>query len=76
MSGRVDAHHHIWDLSVREQSWMVGPAMDPLRRNFSIDDLAPLAAATDVTATVMVQTVGVPEETPEFLAVAADTLDP
>ena len=72
MNGRVDAHHHIWDLSVREQSWMVGPAMDPLRRNFSIDDLAPLAAATDVTATVMVQTVGVPEETPEFLAVAAD----
>ena len=41
MSGRVDAHHHIWDLSVREQSWMVGPELDPIRRNFSIDDLAP-----------------------------------
>ncbi|GAA1565847.1 amidohydrolase family protein [Kribbella sancticallisti] len=73
MSGRVDAHHHIWDLSVREQSWMVGPELDPVRRNFSIDDLAPLAAAADVTSTVLVQTVGVPAETPEFLEVAAGT---
>jgi L-fuconolactonase len=71
MSGRVDAHHHIWDLSVREQTWMVGPELDPVRRNFSIDDLAPLAAANDVTSTVLVQTVGVPAETPEFLEVAA-----
>lgn len=71
MSGRVDAHHHIWDLSVREQTWMVGPELDPVRRNFSIDDLAPLAAAADVTSTVLVQTVGVPAETPEFLQVAA-----
>ncbi|TDO67570.1 L-fuconolactonase [Kribbella sp. VKM Ac-2571] len=68
---RVDAHHHIWDLSVREQSWMVGPKLDSIRRTFSIDDLAPLAAAADVTSTVLVQTVGVVEETVEFLEVAA-----
>ena len=68
---RVDAHHHIWDLSVREQSWMVGPELDPIRRTFSIDDLAPLAAAADVTSTVLVQTVGVVDETVEFLEVAA-----
>ena len=68
---RVDAHHHVWDLSVREQVWMVGPELDPVRRNFAIDELAPLAAAADVTATVLVQTVGVAEETPEFLDIAA-----
>ncbi|GAA1111039.1 amidohydrolase family protein [Kribbella jejuensis] len=68
---RVDAHHHVWDLSVREQSWMVGPELDPIRRNFAITDLAPLAAAADVTATVLVQTVGVLEETVEFLEIAA-----
>ncbi|HWD78653.1 MAG TPA: amidohydrolase family protein, partial [Kribbella sp.] len=67
---RVDAHHHVWDLSVREQSWMVGPELDPIRRNFAITDLAPLAAAADVTATVLVQTVGVLEETVEFLEIA------
>jgi L-fuconolactonase len=48
---RVDAHHHIWDLSVREQGWMAGPELEPIRRNFSIEDLAPQAAAADVTAT-------------------------
>ncbi len=68
---RVDAHHHIWDLSVREQTWMVGPELDPIRRNFSIDDLAPQAAAAGVTATVLVQTVGLVDETVEFLEVAA-----
>jgi len=50
---------------------MVGPELDPVRRDFSIDDLAPLAAAADVTSTVLVQTVGVAAETPEFLEVAA-----
>jgi L-fuconolactonase len=69
--GRVDAHHHLWDLAVREQTWMVGPELDPVRRNFSVDDLAPLASAAGVSATVVVQTVSVPEETPEFLEVAA-----
>jgi L-fuconolactonase len=67
----VDAHHHLWDLAVREQTWMVGPELDPVRRNFSVDDLAPLASAAGVSATVVVQTVSVPEETPEFLEVAA-----
>lgn len=70
MSGRVDAHHHIWDLTVREQTWMVGPELDPVRRNFSIDELAPSAAAAGVTATVMVQTVSLEAETEEFLEVA------
>ncbi|WP_433012379.1 amidohydrolase family protein [Kribbella sp. CA-294648] len=71
MSGWVDAHHHVWDLSVREQSWMVGEELAPIRRDFSIDDLAPLAAAAGVTSTVLVQTVGVLAETGEFLEVAA-----
>jgi L-fuconolactonase len=71
IKGRVDAHHHLWDLAVREQTWMVGPELDPVRRNFSVDDLAPLASAAGVSATVVVQTVSVPEETPEFLEVAA-----
>jgi L-fuconolactonase len=68
---RVDAHHHVWDLTVRQQSWMVGPELDPIRRSFAIEDLAPLAAAADVTSTVVVQTVGLVEETVEFLELAA-----
>ena len=40
-------------------------------RNFTPADLAPLAAASGVTATVVVQTVAAPWETPELLALAA-----
>ncbi|MFI6436530.1 amidohydrolase family protein [Streptomyces sp. NPDC050759] len=65
----VDAHHHVWDLSVRDQDWIASDS--PLRRNFTIEDLAPEARAAGVERTVLVQTVTVPEETPEFLALAA-----
>lgn len=64
----IDAHHHVWDLSVRDQEWITGPEMAPLRRNFGVEDLP--AAASGVTATVLVQTITAPEETPEFLALA------
>ncbi|MCD7445089.1 amidohydrolase family protein [Streptomyces lincolnensis] len=65
----VDAHHHVWDLSVRDQDW-IGPD-SPIRRDFTVADLAPEARAAGVDRTVLVQTITVPEETPEFLALAA-----
>ncbi|MFI7382427.1 amidohydrolase family protein [Streptomyces sp. NPDC049813] len=68
--GIVDAHHHVWDLSVRDQDWITGPELAPIRRDFTLDDLAPQARAAGVTATVLVQTVTVAEETPELLALA------
>lgn len=68
---RVDAHHHVWDLSVRDQDWITGPELRPLRRDFGVADLAPQARAAGVDRTVLVQTITVPEETPEFLALAA-----
>ncbi|MGW4867752.1 amidohydrolase family protein [Streptomyces chartreusis] len=68
----VDAHHHVWDLSVRDQDWITGPELQPLRRDFGVGDLAPEARAAGVGRTVLVQTVTVPEETPEFLALAAE----
>ncbi|MDH6143418.1 L-fuconolactonase [Kitasatospora sp. GP30] len=66
----VDAHHHVWDLTVRDQPWISGAALAPLRRSFCLDDLRPAAEAAGVTATVLVQTITVAEETPEFLALA------
>ncbi|MFJ4564817.1 amidohydrolase family protein [Streptomyces caelestis] len=64
----VDAHHHVWDLSVRDQDWIAEGC--PIRRDFMMADLAPEARAAGVDRTVLVQTVTVPEETPEFLALA------
>lgn len=66
----VDAHQHVWDLTVRDQDWITGPELRPLRRNFTLADLAPQARAAGVDRTVLVQTITVPEETPEFLALA------
>ncbi|WP_406398129.1 amidohydrolase family protein [Streptomyces sp. NBC_00879] len=66
----IDAHHHVWDLAVRDQDWITGPELAPVRGDFSLDDLAPEARAEGVRATVLVQTVTVAGETPELLALA------
>ncbi|MGX9887915.1 amidohydrolase family protein [Streptomyces sp. NPDC002276] len=66
----VDAHHHVWDLSVRDQDWITGPELQPIRRDFTLTDLEPEARAAGVDRTVLVQTIAVAEETPEFLALA------
>jgi L-fuconolactonase len=66
----IDAHHHVWDLRVRDQPWLAGPDLAPIRRTFTVDDLRPNARAAGVDATVLVQTVTVAAETPEMLALA------
>ena len=67
----VDAHQHVWDPSAHAQPWLDSDeALAPLRRAFSIADLAPQAAAAGVVGTVVVQTITEPGETPELLALA------
>jgi L-fuconolactonase len=72
VTARVDAHHHVWDLTVREQPWITD-AMAPIRRTFGVDDLAPAAQAAGITATVVVQTVPDLNETVQLLDLAAAT---
>ncbi|MGH3504284.1 MAG: amidohydrolase family protein [Nocardioidaceae bacterium] len=67
---RVDAHHHVWDLAVRDQPWTAD--LPPLRRSFDLRELRPQLAAHGIDATVVVQTVTAPEETPELLALTAE----
>lgn len=68
---RIDAHHHVWDLAVRDQPWTA--ELPTLRRSFSYGELAPSLERHEIDATVVVQTVCVPEETAELLALAAAT---
>jgi L-fuconolactonase len=65
---RVDAHHHLWDLAVRDQPWTRD--LPPLRRSFGLDDLRPSLARHGIDGTVLVQTITVPDETPELLETA------
>jgi len=65
---RIDAHHHVWDLAVRDQPWTA--EFPPLRRSFAMDELLPQLARAGVEGTVVVQTVDVPDETPDLLALS------
>jgi L-fuconolactonase len=68
----VDAHHHLWDLAARDPGWLRRPGLEAIHRTFTVDDLRPQAETNGVTATVLVQTLNLPEETDELLAVADD----
>jgi L-fuconolactonase len=68
---RIDAHHHVWDLAVRDQPWAVH--LPELYRTFDFDELLPQLAAARIDGTIIVQTVTVTEETPELLALALST---
>ncbi|MEU0533262.1 amidohydrolase family protein [Amycolatopsis tolypomycina] len=70
MSGRrVDAHHHLWQTSVRRHAWLDGDDTAAIRRDYTPADLR--AAATGIDATVLVQVLPDLGESVEFLAIAA-----
>jgi L-fuconolactonase len=66
----VDAHHHLWDPTIRPYPWLAADPLAPLRRPFTVDDLR-AATGGRVRRTILVQTVSDPAETAEFLAAAA-----
>ncbi|MFE5581286.1 amidohydrolase family protein [Kitasatospora sp. NPDC056531] len=68
---RVDAHHHVWELGRRPQTWLDEPESAAIRRDFSIADLAPCTRAAGIERTVLVQVLPDLAETREFLALAA-----
>lgn len=72
-AGLVDAHHHVWELAAHDQPWLARPGNEALLRDYRETDLRPRAIAAGVTATVVVQTVTDPRETPELLSIAASS---
>jgi L-fuconolactonase len=74
----IDTHHHLWDLSVRAQPWLAGDQawateeeLAPLRRSFTVADLAAASAAEGVTGTVAVQVLSDADETADLLTIAS-----
>lgn len=71
----VDAHHHLWDPGDPGQDWLADPAMTPVRRRFTPEDLWKAVrggvAGRRVAATVVVQSVARTDETERLLATAA-----
>ena len=67
---KIDSHHHLWDLSVRPQTWMTGDNMDSVRRNFDENDLREAIAGTGIEKTILVHATTTHEETYEMLDLA------
>jgi L-fuconolactonase len=70
---RIDSHHHVWDLAVRDQPWMIGDAIAPIARSFGIEEFLVETRANGVAASVVVQAVADIAETEELLDLAAAT---
>jgi len=67
--GDLTAREHRW---LRDgQAWASDGKLAQLRPSCTLADLIPLTAAAGVTATVVIQTVAQPWETPDLLALAA-----
>lgn len=67
---KIDSHHHLWDLSIRPQTWMVGEKMEAVRRNFDATDLRAAMAGTGIERTILVHATTTHDETYEMLALA------
>ena len=50
----IDAHHHLWNLTEIELTWL-GPDYGPINRSFEADDLSARLRAAGVDKTVLVQ---------------------
>ena len=68
----IDAHQHFWRLDRGDYGWL-GPALAPIYRDFSPDDLAPLLAPHGIARTILVQAAPTVAETRFLLDVAART---
>ena len=74
MSGRVDAHHHVWRLERGDYGWLnPTPQLAPIYRDFDLADLRPLLAAANIDATVLVQAAPTIAETRFVLDVARNS---
>lgn len=68
---RIDAHHHLWDLAKDPYDWIVGEAMQPIRRNFDVSDLRKAISGTGIEKTILVHATTGHAETYEMLELAA-----
>lgn len=72
MSLTVDAHQHFWDPARATYPFLTDD-LAAIRRRFGPEDLRPLADASGIARTILVQTRSDLGETREFLAIAAGT---
>jgi len=70
MTGKLDAHMHVWRLARGDYDWLT-PDFGALYRDFSIDDAWPEAAGAGVSRVILVQAAATAAETNFMLSIAA-----
>lgn len=71
MTGVIDAHLHLWDLSVAEYAWL-GPEHGALHRTYSVEEAAGTLRAAGVERAVVVQAEDSVADTAFLLAAARE----
>jgi L-fuconolactonase len=74
VSGRIDAHVHLWNRVTDPQPWIDPVTMAAIDRDFAPDDLTRMLTDTGIDTAVVVQTVNEIDETRRLLSLAAPVL--
>ena len=67
----IDAHVHVWELARRAQPWINPKTMAVLDRDYLLADLEGEMVQAKVSGAILVQVLNDPDETDEYLAIAA-----
>jgi L-fuconolactonase len=67
---RIDAHHHLWTLARGDYGWLTAD-LQPIYRDFTLDDLVPHLLAGGIDGTILVQAAPTEAETMFLLEIAA-----
>ena len=70
MTGWIDAHMHVWQMSRGDYGWLT-PDLGPIFRDFTIDDIWAQAESAGVQAVILVQAAPSVSETEFLLELAA-----
>ena len=70
MTGRIDAHHHIWRIARGDYGWLT-PDLAAIYRDFTMEDLEPTLDRHQIQRTILVQAAASEAETEVLLAQAA-----
>ncbi|MGH6993721.1 MAG: amidohydrolase family protein, partial [Caulobacteraceae bacterium] len=68
---RIDAHQHFWRLDRGDHDWLASGAHPSICRDFGPADLAPLLAAHDLDASILIQAAPTAAETAFLLDTSA-----
>ena len=66
---KIDTHHHLWDMATRPQSWMTEEMKSKIEGPYNMGDWEVVANPQGIDFSIVVQTVPVPDETLELLAI-------